>query len=108
MGRLRKVGVERMEQALVEARGCVAAAAQALGIDKSTLYRHIRGSKRLQIAVENGRASVVAAAHSALVEAIEACRPWAVMFALRYWGRDEGFVERMEVELAHPQAEYDW
>jgi hypothetical protein len=30
------------------------------------------------------------------------------MFALRYWGRDEGFVERMEVELAHPQAEYDW
>jgi len=108
MGRLRKVGVARMEQALVEARGCVAAAAQALGIDKSTLYRHIRGSKRLQIAVENGRAAVVAEAHSALVEAVWARKPWAVRFALRYWGRDEGFADRMEIELAHPQAEYDW
>jgi len=108
MAKLQTLGVERVERALAEARGCVAAAAQALGVDKSTLYRHIRESKRLQTALENGRASVVAEAHSALVEAIRARRPWAVMFVLRHWGRDEGFVERMELELAHPQAEYDW
>jgi hypothetical protein len=108
MAKLRTLGVERIEKVLVEARGCVSAAAQALGVDKSTLYRHIRASKRLQTALENGRAMLVGDAHSGLVEAVRARKPWAIMFTLRYLGKDEGFVERMEMELAHPQAEYDW
>jgi hypothetical protein len=103
-----RVPTARVAQVLLETYGNVTAAASALGMRRESLHRRISRSKQLREAMEEGRAQLVGEAMSRLAQMVLQGDKTAIIFVLKTWGKSEGFTERTEVDLAHPQVEYDW
>ncbi len=78
-------------KAIEEAKGHVTRAAKALGKTRAAVQKLIAESPALQMAVFQERESLVDHAELALRKAVQAKRPWAIMFTLSTIRRDAGF-----------------
>ncbi len=105
-----KASIEQIAQELQACSGNLSAAARRLGMSRQALYKRIRHSRKLQDALEEGRTVLIADAYSELAKAVRSGKAWAILFVLKTLGKDEGFVERVEVDgyRDHPQAYLDW
>ncbi len=97
-------------KALAEARGHVTRAANALGKTRAALKKLIAESPALQMAVFQERETLVDYAELALRKAVQAKRPWAIMFTLSTIRRDAGFgrpskrTNSSKLRLPNPQS----
>ncbi len=78
-------------KSLEQAKGHVTRAAAALGKTRSALQKLIAESPALQMAVYQERESLVDHAEWALRKAVQAKRPWAIMFTLSTRRRAAGY-----------------
>lgn len=83
MGRPKKLTVDEIKTALEQARGLKTLAADALGVNFSTLERYVKESVTLQETVQTARRKRTEMAKSKLDEAIMRGESWAVMFTLK-------------------------
>jgi len=96
-------------KALHDAKGHVTRAASTIGKSRSALQRLIAESPALQMSIFQEREALVDHAETALRKAIDARRPWAVMFTLSTLRRDAGFgrpakrTNSAKPQLANPQ-----
>jgi transposase-like protein len=89
--------VKQAEAALQQTAGNVMAAARALGVSRSTLYRRINESASLQEVLTDAREELVDIAESALRREVLAGNITAIIFTLKTQGKSRGYVERTEV-----------
>lgn len=82
--------------AIKKARGLLSAAAEALGVDRRTVYRAIERWPDLQAVVEEARERMTDLAEASLYQKVTAGEPWAVQFYLKTQGKHRGYVERTE------------
>lgn len=91
-----RLTLDSIEQALKKAQGNISAAAGALGVARSTLYRRIEKSTRLQEVLKDSRESLVDVAETALKHGILQGNTALIIFALKTLGKDRGYVERVD------------
>ena len=89
--------VEQIENALKAKAGNIAAAADALGASRSTIYRHIQNSPTLAQSLVDYRESLVDIAESALRKGVIDGNMTAIIFTLKTQGKSRGYVERQEI-----------
>lgn len=88
--------VGQIESALKAKAGNIAAAAKALGVARSTLYRRIEKSPGLQDVLTDAREELVDIAESALRKEVLEGNITAIIFTLKTQGKGRGYVERIE------------
>ncbi|MGE3247487.1 MAG: helix-turn-helix domain-containing protein [Beijerinckiaceae bacterium] len=86
-----------IKQALENSAGVVAAAANQLGVHRTTLAKWIEQDAELEAFRSEIRESVIDLAESHLFRAIKAGDFKAIAFFLRCFGRPRGYVERTEI-----------
>ncbi len=88
-----------LEQALEAAQKGItkAGAARVLGCSRQTVISYCKRWKRLAEAFEANRQELVDLSEMALRGAVLRGEPWAVTFALKTLGKDEGYSERQEI-----------
>ena len=89
---------KQIAHALTQQAGNIAQAAAALGVSRSTLYRHMDGNDELNAIVTDAREKMVDVAESALYREILKGNTAAIIFALKTQGKERGYVERVEIE----------
>ena len=89
--------VKQAEDALKKTAGNVMAAARALGVSRSTLYRKISESAALQEVLTDAREELVDIAESALRKEVLNGNITAIIFTLKTQGKERGYVERQEL-----------
>ncbi len=94
----RRLKQKDIEKALRVAGGNVTGAADRLGVPRSTLYRRIKQSKRLQEVLEECREVLIDEAEAALTRRVRQGHMSAVTFVLKTLGKNRGYVERQEIE----------
>src|SRR5581483_10055135 len=87
---------KRVIDAIMQVHGMISTAAQALGVDRRTVYRWVEKHDSIKAALEDCREQTTDIAESALRRAIENGEAWAVCFYLKTQGRSRGYVERTE------------
>ena len=100
---------EEICEALRQTKGLAALAAQRLGCDFSTVYRHIQRSPTVAKVVMEQRELRLDMAELTLYDQITKGEGWATCFFLKTQGRGRGYVERQEItgpaggplEMAH-------
>ena len=95
---MKKPRVEVIEEAIVKAFGNLTLAAKSLRIARPTLYKWIRGNKRLEEAIQKGRDERLDFAESRLDKLIQEGNATAIIFFLKTQGRERGYIERKEIE----------
>lgn len=75
-------------------------AAKLLGVSRTSMTRYARRWKAVQEALEERRQEMVDLAEMGLRGAVLRQEPWAITFALKTLGRDEGYAERQEVSTS--------
>lgn len=104
--------------ALQASAGIMTAAARALGMERSSLWRRISKSAKLTAVLQEVRESVLDLAESSLLKALQRGDAWATCFYLKCLGKQRGYVERQELTGANggpiisqeadvPEAELD-
>jgi len=73
---------EEIAQALLDHDGLVTKAAEAVGCDPMTVYRHIDKHEKVEKALKRARQSAYELATSRLLEAVDNGEPWAIRFML--------------------------
>lgn len=96
---------EQIIEAMKAAHGFYSFACDALGCDRSTLYRRINGSEKLKQAVSDIEDHHLDIAESALLIAIKQKQPWAIKFFLSLKGKNRGYAERHEIEVKSADQE---
>lgn len=96
-----------IERALREAHGIVSVAAQLLGINRCTLYKHINKSPALQDTLADCREEIIDIAESSLIEAAREGQPWACRLILTTLGRSRGYTEKPPLERLSIPAPID-
>jgi hypothetical protein len=86
-----------IKTALKAAHGNVSAAARALGMDRTSVWRRMQGNAVMTAIVNDARESMADNAESALGLATLRGEAWAVCFTLKCLGKDRGYIERGEV-----------
>lgn len=94
-----------LEQVLVaiETAHTKSGVSRSLGISFQTVTNYCRRWKSVEEAFRFKRREIVDLAEGALRRAVETGEPWAVTFALKTLGKDDGFTERHEI--TGPNAE---
>lgn len=93
----KKVTDAQLVQAIIDARGILAAAARDLGLARAYIYERIRESPAAQAAVTDAREGAVDVAEAALYRAASKGEAWAVKYLLSTQGKARGYVERREL-----------
>jgi hypothetical protein len=83
--------------ALQASAGIMTAAARALGMERSSLWRRVSKSAKLTAGLQEARESVLDLAESSLLKGLQRGDPWATCFYLKCLGKHRGYVERQEV-----------
>lgn len=91
-----RLTVEQIENALRAKAGNISEAARSLGVSRTTFYRRIEESPRLQEYLEDAREALVDIAESALRAEVLDRNITAIIFALKTQGKKRGYVERTE------------
>lgn len=90
------VSDEKIIKALDECKGNITNAARMLGISRVQIYDRRKVSPKIEEACLKKQKRIFDLAEDRLEEAIDAGKPWAVMFALSRLGKNEGYSERIE------------
>jgi hypothetical protein len=90
----------KIAEALRKTHGNFMLAARMLGCSRQTIWLRVQKSEDLQKVVEDERAGFVDVAEGALYAAVLNNEPWAVQFALKNLGKERGYVEKQQHELA--------
>lgn len=85
-----------LREALRQSHGWITPAAEALGVDRSSIYLAIKRFG-LEDYLQEVRETFLDKVEAKVAEAALAGRPWAAMFVLKTLGRHRGYVERQEV-----------
>jgi len=93
----RRLTDEKVAAALEKAAGLQSVAAEALGVDRSTVCRRVAKSKRLQEVIDAAQEKTVDIAEASLIKAIQRGEAWAVCFFLKCRAKRRGYVERQEI-----------
>ena len=91
---------EQIIKALVDNKGMVYLAAEALGCSHVTVYNYIERHPTVKAAWQAVNGRVGDKTELKLFDAIERGESWAVAFYLKTKGKDRGYVERQEVSGA--------
>lgn len=78
-------------------RGNISATAEALGVDRRTIYRRVTDNTELEAIWKEARESLIDVAESALLKLINEGNVAAIIFALKTQGRARGYSERLEL-----------
>lgn len=93
-----RLTVDQIEHALKAASGNITYAADGLRVSRTTLYRRINESARLQQVLEDAREKLIDVAESALHKQVLEGNITAIIFTLKTVGKHRGYVERKEHE----------
>ena len=95
----KRVTVAQIEEALKKKAGNISQAAKALGVDRNTVYAHIKASPTLQTVLQNSREELVDIAESALLRGVIEGNMTAVIWTLKASSaaKARGWSERQEV-----------
>lgn len=85
-------------------RGNISATAEALGVDRRTIYRRVTDNAELEAIWKEARESLIDVAESALLKLINEGNVAAIIFALKTQGRSRGYSERLELTGADGEA----
>lgn len=88
---------EQIAHALRLQRGNISAAAEALGVARSTIHRRINTNPELDAICTDARENLIDVAENALLKLINEGNVAAVIFALKTQGRSRGYSERLEI-----------
>lgn len=83
--------------ALQASAGIMTAAARALGMERSSLWRRVSKSAKLTAVLQEVRESVLDLAESSLLKALQRGDAWAVCFFLKCQAKQRGYSERTEI-----------
>jgi hypothetical protein len=103
-GSSQRYTVERVRQALIEARGFKTVAARALQCEPNTIDNYIKRYPSLREALRGEREKQLDFAELQLLKAIADREPWAVAMYLKTIGKDRGYVERVDISVLIQQA----
>jgi len=87
-----------IEQALRATRGMIAAAAQSVGISRTTLWRRMQANPELQAVAEEQTETVLDIAEGHLIRAVVEGDMEHVRYMLRTKGRKRGYGDREEIQ----------
>ena len=93
----KKIPIGEIEKAIIDSYGILSDAAKKLGISRDTLYRRIRGNKRLKEAVEKAREALKDFGEGQLIKLMKKGDRTAIIFYLKTQAKDRGYVERQEL-----------
>ena len=91
---------DEMIEALVHNQGIISYAALELGCTYNTLWIRIRDNPKIKEAMLLAKKTVTDLAKKRLLEKIDKGESWAVQFWLKTQARDEGFGEKVQVDMA--------
>lgn len=92
--------VKQVIAALVETKGLVYLAAKKLGCEPKTIQNYANRYAAVKEALVSARGEMVDVAEAKLYQATMNGEQWAVLFSLRTQGKDRGYVERVQQEVA--------
>jgi hypothetical protein len=93
----KKIGAEKVAEAIRKTGGVLAAAARALGCDRSTIHRYVNDYATVREAYEEANETNLDIAEGKLLEQVRAGDPKQIQFFLRTKGRSRGYGDKMEV-----------
>lgn len=96
-----RLTVDQIENALKRKAGNISEAAKSLGVSRSTFYRRIEESPRLQEQLTDAREAFVDIAESALKREVLNGNITAIIFALKTQGKQRGYTERLEIDIRY-------
>ncbi len=97
MAAKKRYSEESIVSALREMKGMVYLAAERVGCCADTIYERAKTSPAITEAMRHERGRFVDSAEMKLINAVDACEPWAIQMALKCLGKNRGYVERQEV-----------
>jgi hypothetical protein len=100
MARPEKLTVKQVIEALKETKGLVYLAAKKLGVDPDTVSNYAKRYPTVKATLVSARGEVVDLAEAKLYQATLGGEQWAVLFTLRTQGKERGYVERVQQEVA--------
>lgn len=77
--------------------GNLTAAAKALGVDRTTIYRHMEKHPTVRQALDTARETMIDNVESRLYKSALDGEAWAVCFFLKTQAKHRGYTERQEV-----------
>lgn len=84
--------------AIRRAEGNLTAAAEALGVSRSTIYRYVTDRATVKEALDETRESLIDTAENQLAKKIKSGDMTAIIFFLKTQGKSRGYVERQEMQ----------
>jgi len=90
----RRISHKEILKALELSKGIISQAAKILKVNRSTLYRRIKKSGKLQRAVEEGRELILELAEEKLIKLLEKENTAAILFVLKTLGKNRGYSEK--------------
>jgi predicted regulator of amino acid metabolism with ACT domain len=95
----KRLTVEQIETALKKKAGNIAQAAKELGVERNTVYAHIKSSPTLQTVLQNTREELVDIAESALLRGVLDGNMTAIIWTLKASpaAKARGWSERQEL-----------
>ena len=78
-------------EALEQSHGLITHAAALLGCSRGTVLNYVQRYPTVAETLEWKRREIVDLAMAALIDAVEAGAPWAILFTLRTFGADRGY-----------------
>lgn len=97
-GSAEKAKKHQMIKALVESLGIVTEAAKASGVDRTLHYAWLRNDAQYKAAVDDIFEQSVDFSENKLFECIKNCNVQAIMFHLRYRGKQRGYTDSLKIE----------
>ena len=91
---------EAVRNAIVKSRGLLSFAAQFLGCERATVYSYLEKWPDLKQVVADQREGLIDVAESRLLGNIDRGDTTAIIFFLKTQGRNRGYIERQDVNLA--------
>lgn len=96
MARVNGHTAEQVIDAIRNNNGLLAAAAQDLGVTRTTVYRYVNNYPTIKKALDEARDTVIDEAEGQLYKAVRRGNITAIMFLLKTVGKARGYVERLE------------
>lgn len=100
--------VSQIEEALKKKAGNISQAAKELGVDRNTIYAHIKASPTLQTVLQNSREELVDIAESALLRGVIEGNMTAIIWTLKASpaAKARGWSEHHQIEQTSINIDY--
>lgn len=98
----RRITQKRVIQALKEANGILAQAAENLGCSRTTIYNYINKYPKVEAAYDEASNTVIDKVESKLFTLIKDGNVPSTIFFLKTKGRDRGYTEHIQIAPVDP------